>query len=160
MTDTSRAPGDADLMTAGRSSRDDRAMAHAVRAIGPARLAFVAGAWLFVGCVVLQVFLVGLDIFAKVGPEIHRNFAYLYGWLAPLLVLIGDAARMPPRTRTLAVILLLLFAAQTVLPSLKADYPPLAAFHAVNALIIFGLSITVARQATDVVQGALAADRS
>jgi Family of unknown function (DUF6220) len=159
MVETSRASGDADPVTAGRSNPDDLAMARAVRAIGPARLAFVAAAWLFVGCVVVQVFLVGLDVFAHQGPEIHRNFAYVYGWLAPLLVLIGDAARMPTRTRSLALVVLLLFAAQTVLPSLKADFPAFAAFHTVNALIIFGLSITVARQATTVAQGALDAGR-
>jgi len=138
---------------------DHRSMARAVRAIGPARLAFVAGAWLFVGCVVLQVFLVGLDVFVHVGPEIHRNFAYVYGWLAPLLVLIGDAARMPSRVRTISVVLLILFAVQTVLPSLQSDYPLLAAAHTVNALAIFALAITLARQSTEVVQVELAAGR-
>lgn len=127
-------------------------MARAVRGVGPARLSFVLGAWLFVLCVVVQVFLVGLDIFAKAGGSIHREFAYVYGWLAPILVLIGGAARIPARTRALSLLVLVLFAAQTVLPSLHERFPILAALHPVNALAIFGLAIVMARQATDFIR--------
>jgi len=127
-------------------------MARALREVGLARLGFVVGAWLFVACIVVQVFLVGLDVFATLGGSVHRDFAYLYGWLAPILVLLSAAARASPRTRALTLVLLVLFAAQTVLPSLRDEFPPLAALHSVNALAIFGLAIVVARRATEAIR--------
>ena len=123
-------------------------MADAVRAIGATRLGFVLAAWLFVVSVVVQTILVGLDIFAGLGGSIHRDFAYVYGWLAPVLVLLAGLARAPKELRWISLVLLLLFAAQTVLPSLKDPFPLLAAFHTVNALVIFGLALLLARRAT------------
>ena len=124
-------------------------MAHAARVIGPVRLGFVLAAWLFVVSVVIQIVLVGLAIFADLGGDLHRDFAYVYGWLAPLLVLLASFARVPTHLRSLSLILLLLFAAQTVLPSLKDQFPLLAAFHTVNALAIFGVGLILARRATE-----------
>ena len=135
-------------MTTGHSRRDDLTMADAVRAIGPARLGFVLAAWLFVASVVLQTVLVGLDIFADLGGSIHRDFAYVYGWLAPILVLLAGLARAPKDLRSISLVMLLLFAAQTVLPSLKDQFPLLAALHTVNALAIFGVALLLARRAT------------
>ena len=135
-------------MTTGRTSPQPDPMARALRGIGPARLLFLVGAWLFLACVVLQVVLVGLEIFARLGGSIHRDFAYVYGWLAPVLVLLAGAARLPTRTRTLTVVLLVAFAVQTVLPSLRGQFPLLAALHTVNAVAIFALAILVARRAT------------
>jgi len=123
-------------------------MAHSARAIGPVRLGFVLAAWLFVVSVVIQIVLVGMDMFADLGGDIHRDFAYVYGWLAPLLVLLASVARVPTGLRSLSLVLLLLFAAQTVLPSLKDQFPLLAAFHTVNALAIFGVGLILARRAT------------
>ena len=134
-------------MTTGRTSPQPDPMARALRGIGPARLLFLVGAWLFLACVVLQVVLVGLEIFARLGGSIHRDFAYVYGWLAPVLVLLAGAARLPAGTRTLTVVLLVAFAIQTVLHSLREQVPPLAALHTVNALAIFALAILVARRA-------------
>jgi Family of unknown function (DUF6220) len=136
-------------MTAGRSARHHPTMAQAVRDIGRVRLGFVVAAWLFVACVVVQVFLVGLDVFAKMGGSIHRDFAYVYGWLAPILVLLAAVARVPRPLRTLTWVLLVLFAFQTVLPSLKDQFPLLAAFHTINALAIFGIGMTLARRSTE-----------
>jgi hypothetical protein len=139
-------------MTPGRSILHDRQMAHAVRAIGLARLGFVTGAWLFLVCLLIQVFLVGRDIFADLGGSIHKDFAYLYGWLAPILVLLAGAARVPSVTRSLTIALLVLFAVQTVLPSLRDQFPVIAALHPVNALAIFALAIVVARRATALIR--------
>ena len=136
-------------MTVGRSMADDRPMARAIRSIGPARLGFLVAAWLFVAGVLIQVFLVGLDIFAELDGAVHRDFAYLYGWLVPILVLLAGAARVPSRTRSLTLLLLVLFAAQTVLPSLRDQVPVLAALHPVNALAIFAIGIVIARRATE-----------
>lgn len=135
-------------MTTGRADSQDRSMARVAREIGLARFAFVAGAWLFVVSVLIQTALVGLDIFADLGGSIHRDFAYVYGWLAPLLVLFAGLARVPSELRTISIVLLVAFAAQTVLPSLKDQYPVLAAFHTVLALVVFGLGLHLARRAT------------
>ena len=141
-------------MTPGSGSRDDAGMTRTVRELGLVRVGFVVVAWLFVGCLLLQVFLVGLDVFADVGGAIHRDFAYVYGWLAPVIVLLSRSAEVPARARIPALLLLLLFAAQTVLPSLKDEFPVLAAFHTVNALAIFALAIAVARRASAGIGGA------
>ena len=135
-------------MTSGREALHDRHMARALREIGRARLAFAAAAWLFVACLVVQVFLVGLDLFAKLDGSVHRDFAYLFGWLAPALVLLARAARAPAGTRTLTLVLLVLFAVQTVMPSLRDRYPMVAALHPVNALVIFAVAVVIARRAS------------
>jgi hypothetical protein len=135
-------------------------MARTVRDIGLGRLGFLLASWLFVACVLVQVLLVGLDIFAKADASLHRNFAYLYGWLAPALVLLAGTARVPTSTRTMTLVLLVLFAVQTVLPSLKDQFPVLAAFHTVNALAIFALGMTIACRATEWAQPSAVAVRS
>jgi hypothetical protein len=141
-------------MTEGRLTRHDAIMARPGRASGFARLGFVVGAWLFVGCVVLQAFLVGLDIFAEADGTAHRDFAYIYGWLAPLLVLIGGVARLPSTIRAMSLALLVLFAVQTALPAFRDQIPLLAAVHTVNALFIFALALVLARRATTLVRSA------
>jgi mercuric ion transport protein len=110
------------------------------------RLAYATAAWAFVACLVVQVFLVGLDLFEVTGAErgVHREFAYLYGWLAPLLVLLAVGGRLPRRLLVLTVVLLVLFAVQTYLPSLAEELPALAAVHAVNALAVLWLAVSVA----------------
>jgi heme A synthase len=101
---------------------------------------------------VIQVVLVGLEIFAEVGGSMHRDFAYIYGWLTPILVLLAGLARVPTRVRSLTVVLLGLFALQTILPSLSKQLPLLGAFHTVIALAMFWLAVIVARRATDLVR--------
>ena len=77
---------------------------------------------LYVGCLIVQVFLVGLDIFADTDASIHRDFAYVYGWLTPVLVLLAGFAEAPKSTRRLTIVLVVLFAIQIVLPSLRDVY--------------------------------------
>ena len=145
--DTSRPVWDREPMTMGLVTSHDRGMPRVVREIGRPRLLFAGAAWLFVACIVVQVFLVGLDIFAKLEGSIHRDFAYVYGWLAPVLVLLARGTHVPVGTRSLTLALLVLFAAQTVMPSLKDQYPLIAALHPVNALAIFVVAIILARRA-------------
>jgi hypothetical protein len=111
------------------------------------RLAFPVTAWLFVGCVVVQFFLVGLRMFAE-GPlasTLHRDFAYLYGWLTPILVLLAASPAGSLRAVRLAVALLVLFAVQTFLPLLAEVAPPLAALHAANALVVAWVALRLAQ---------------
>jgi len=111
-----------------------------------ARLGYVVVAWAFLACLAVQLFLVGLDLFEVTGEDVgfHREFAYIYGWLAPAMVLLAVAARLPQRTLLLTVALLVLFAVQTYLPSLADELPDVAALHAVNAIAIVWISATLA----------------
>ena len=76
---------------------------------------------------------------------IHRDFAYAYGWLTPILVLLAMAAGLPRRALLLAVALLALYAIQTYLPTIADALPTLASLHAINALLVFWLAVQVAR---------------
>lgn len=111
-----------------------------------AQRAFVIVAWIFVGCLVVQFFLVGLDAFEAIGEsEFHRDFAYTYGWLTPILVLLAMVAGLPRRVLLLTVGLLCLYAIQTYLPTIAEALPWLATLHAINALLVFWLAVQVAR---------------
>jgi hypothetical protein len=112
-----------------------------------ARIGYRLLAWAFVGCIGIQLFLVGLDVFHVLGDtSVHRSFAYVYGWLAPGMVLLAGIGRCPRRQLGLTVLLLVLFALQTYLPTLAGRAPLLAALHAVNALAIAWLAVHLAQR--------------
>lgn len=111
-----------------------------------ARLAYRGVIWLFVACVVVQVFLAGLGVFAPEDKfEFHRNFGYTFGWLALLLPLLAWVGRLSRRTIGLSFLVIVLFILQSVFVALRTDMPYLAALHPVNALAIFWLSLSLAR---------------
>lgn len=113
-----------------------------------ARTAYRWIAWLFAACVLLQVFLVGMELFeATADPSLHRNFAYLYGWLLPVLLVLAKVGRMSPRLFAATVVLLVLYAVQTILPALSKELPILGPLHAINALALFGLGVLLAHRA-------------
>ena len=104
-------------------------------------------AWLFVACLVVQFFLVGLEIFEALGEsELHRDFAYTYGWLTPIMVLLAAVTDAPRRARVLSVALLVAFAIQTYLPLLADGAPMVAAIHPVTALLVVLLAVLFARE--------------
>jgi hypothetical protein len=107
-----------------------------------ARLAYRATAWLFSACVLFQVFLVGMDLFgATHDPSLHRNFAYIYGWLIPVMLVLARVGRLSAAIMGLTFLLLALFAVQTVLPGFTKQFPILGPLHVINAFAMFGLSI-------------------
>ena len=110
------------------------------------RLAFIGVAWLFLACVVVQVFLAGLGVFA--GAEnfsLHREFGYIFGWLTLLLLLLALGGRLGRRWIGLSALMLVLFALQSVFVALREIMPAAAALHPVNALAIFGVALHLAR---------------
>ena len=116
------------------------------RAHGLASRVLVVLAWLFVTCLVVQFFLVGLEIFDALGEsDLHRDFAYTYGWLTPIMVLLAAVANAPPRARVLSVALLVAFAIQTYLPLLADRAPMVAAVHPVTALVVVLVAVLLAR---------------
>jgi hypothetical protein len=111
------------------------------------RLAFIGVAWLFVACVVVQVFLAGLGVFAGTQNfSLHREFGYLFGWLTLVLLLLALVGRLGRRWIGLSALLLVLFAFQSVFVALRGVMPEAAALHPVNALAIFAVSLHVARR--------------
>lgn len=110
------------------------------------RYAFVGTAWLFLACVVVQVFLAGLGVFAGAENfELHRGFGYLFGWLTLVLLVLALIGRLGGRWVGRSALLLLLFALQSVFVALREPLPALAALHPVNALVIFYVAQLTAR---------------
>jgi uncharacterized membrane protein len=113
-----------------------------------ARSIYRALAWIFAACVLIQVFLVGMDLFgATHDPALHRNFAYIYGWLVPVMLLLARIGKLPSRLVALTVLLLVLYAVQTVLPGFTKQFPFLGPLHVVNAFVLFGLGLILGQRA-------------
>lgn len=100
----------------------------------------------FVGCVVIQVFLAGLGVFDDPASFVtHREFGYLIGMFTLVLLVLALVARAPRRITGYSVLLLVQFALQSVLVALRADVPALAALHPVNGFLILFVAITLTR---------------
>jgi hypothetical protein len=119
------------------------------------RLAFISVAWLFLACVVVQVFLAGLGVFAGAQNfTLHREFGYLFGWLTLVLLLLALVGRLDRRWIGLSALLLVLFAFQSVFVALREIMPAAAALHPVNALAIFAVALHVARRSRSLASSA------
>jgi len=110
------------------------------------RFAFAAVAWLFLACVVVQFFLAGLGVFAGAENfEVHRQFGYLFSWLAVIMIVLAAVGRLGRRWIGLSVLLFVLFIMQSVFVVLRDSLPAVAALHVVNAVAIFWIAQHVAR---------------
>jgi hypothetical protein len=118
-----------------------------------ARYAFVVLAVAFVAGIVLQVFFIGLGLFA--GSEnlgLHREFGWILH-LAPLLVLVAAALAAAGRARLLqALALVVVVWIVPILAAVRADLPMVAAFHPLGALLAFVLSLVVARGSVELLR--------
>jgi hypothetical protein len=115
---------------------------------GYARLGFLAVAWLLVVCLVVQVFLAGLGVFQNASNfATHREFAYLFGWLSVVMLVLALVGRMPRSYAGWSVALFLLMGLQSVFVLLRQSAPALAALHPVNGFLILFIAIAVARRA-------------
>lgn len=117
-----------------------------------ARYAFLVLAWAFLAGVVLQVFFIGLGLFAgSENAELHVTFGWILH-LFPILILIAAALARAGRTRILhATALAVTVFIVPILATVGADAPVVAALHPVGALLAFWLAIVVARGATSLV---------
>lgn len=110
-----------------------------------ARVGFVLVAWLFVACVVIQIYLAGLGVFDRPQAFLtHRDFGYAFGVLTLVLVLLALLGRLPRRMVGASVLLLVLFALQSVFVLMRSSVPMLAALHPLNGFLILGLAAAVA----------------
>ena len=118
-----------------------------------ARYAFVVLAVAFAAAIALQVFFIGLGLFAgSENLQLHRDF----GWIlhvAPLLVLVAAALAAAGRARILqAVALVVVVWIVPILAAVRADLPMLAALHPLGALLAFVLSLVVARGSVELLR--------
>ena len=106
-------------------------------------------AWLFVGCLFVQIFLAGLGVFDSASAfETHRDFAYLFGWLTLVMLILAAVGRVSRSLLGLTALALVLFALQSVFVALRSDYPAIAALHPVNGVALLLVAIVIARRAT------------
>ena len=111
-----------------------------------ARAAHPIVAGTFVACVVVQVFLAGLGVFDDPKAFVtHREFGYLFGWLTLVVLVLALAGRMPRRVTGLSVLLLVLFALQSLLMAVRVDLPAIAALHPLNGFAILGVGVMTAQ---------------
>jgi hypothetical protein len=112
------------------------------------RGAYAVLAWLFLAAVVYQVFLAGMGLLGGGDMQTHMGFGYLLPLFTIPLLAVAAGAHPDRRTFRLTILLLVLTWVQSMLPPLRTTAPALAALHPVNALVIFWLSLTIARTAT------------
>jgi hypothetical protein len=111
-----------------------------------ARLGFLVASWLFVACVVVQIFLAGLGVFGVPAGDFstHRSWGYTFGFLILVLVVLSLLGRLSRREIGLSLLLIVMFALQSVLVGLKVDYPSIAALHPLNGFGILLVAIYMA----------------
>jgi uncharacterized protein DUF6220 len=114
-----------------------------------ARYAYMVLAWGFVVGVLVQVFFIGLGLFADPGAvKLHVDFGWILH-LAPILIVIAAAVARAGRRRILqAVALAAIIFVVPILPSLRESAPVVAAVHPVLAMLAFGAAVGVAIAAT------------
>jgi hypothetical protein len=109
------------------------------------RFAFNLVAWLFVGCVVVQVYLAGLGVFDR--PEsflTHRDFGYLFGLLTLVMLVLAFVGRLARWQIGASALLLVLFALQSVFIALRESTPAAAALHPLNGFLILAIAVILA----------------
>lgn len=115
----------------------------------------------FVGCIVVQVFLAGLGVFDDPSSFVtHREFGYLIGMFTLVLLVLALVARAPRHVTGLSALLLFQFALQSLFVALRTDVPAIAALHPVNGFLILFVAITVTRASWAVRQTSVAEDRA
>lgn len=116
-----------------------------------ARYAYLLSIVLFMGGIVLQVFLAGAALLVDPGYLIqHRSFAHALHLVTYMIPIIGLLARLPWRLFLLSwlplVLLMLQYVFVHAVPGLGLPMP-LRALHAVNALVLFWLMLHLAGSA-------------
>ena len=105
---------------------------------------------IFVGAILIQVFLAGLAIPQLGGNgnfETHAGVGYLIGLITLVLFITAIAAGMGRRRILQSLGFVGLYVVQSSLPFMDdAGLPAVAALHPVNALVMFGLGVVYLRQ--------------
>lgn len=98
--------------------------------------------------ILTQGFLIGALLFAGAGwaGDAHAITGTLVLFLALLVPLAGLLARLPGRLTILSAVLFALTLIQVILPNLSDNVPFAAAFHPLNAMLLFGLTLLLLMQ--------------
>lgn len=111
------------------------------------RFAFNVVAWLFVACVAFQIYLAGLGVFGgSANFETHAGFGFLFGLLTLVLIPLAIAGRLGRWMIGATVLLLVMFALQSVFVALRGTNPGAAALHPLNGFLIGLLALVMAWQ--------------
>lgn len=110
-----------------------------------ARIGLLVSAWLYAVTVAIQVFLAGVSTFdtAERWAD-HVSFGQMIGTLPILLVLFSVVGRVSIVTIGISIALFFLYGFQYIFAN--SDVGSVAALHAVNALVMFWLTLLVAQQ--------------
>jgi len=96
-------------------------------------------------CIVLQVFLAGMGIFVDADNlNMHRTFANTFELVPLVMFVLSFFGQIRGGLRWLALVTLAFSILQHV--TIRAFTGPLQALHAVDALVLFGLSWHMARR--------------
>lgn len=112
------------------------------------RTVFAALAWLYLAGVVIQVFFAGASLFDLTDWTVHASLGWGLGSAPIILLVVALGARVDRRTAWLTASLTIAALIQPELALARHDSPVLAAFHPVNALLVFWLAWVVAGRAT------------
>jgi hypothetical protein len=117
------------------------------------RYLFAGVAVLFVLGVVVQFYLAGIGLLGGGDMEAHRGFGFLLSLVPVVPLVLAWPARAGGRTAGMCALLLVLAFVQTSLPGARSSAPLIAALHPVNALVVFGLGLMVARRGVALARG-------
>lgn len=110
-----------------------------------ARRVYLVLAWVFVGCVAVQVFFAGLATFVDSARWAwHTSFVHAFEFLPLLMLPVAFLARVPVAMRWLTGALFALIFMQYFTANI-GGIP--AAFHPVNALVIFWIAVHLGQRA-------------
>ncbi len=110
------------------------------------RVGFVLSAWFYAATILVQVFLAGLSTFDDPTrwPD-HVQFGQMIGAFTVLMLVFAILGRLPWPIAVLAFAEFMLYGMQY--PFALSSVGAMAALHAVNALVMFWLAITLAQRA-------------
>jgi len=121
------------------------------------RVLYIISAWLFALCILIQVFLAGMGVFdSATWFSVHVTFAHYFEFIAVLLLILALLGRFPRAIPLLSLLLIVQFALQYAFVQLSGQLGVifLAAFHPVNAVVMFWVTQHVARRAMAYVSSA------
>jgi hypothetical protein len=95
----------------------------------------------------VQVFLIGLYLFAGGNLDWHRFFALVPTVLSLVILVVAFVARLPTYSKRWSGALFVVTFIQGALPGMKGTVPLVAALHPVVALMMLWLGIVVLRDA-------------
>lgn len=114
------------------------------------RILYIISAWLFALCILIQVFLAGLGVFdSATFFSAHIAFAHNFQYIAILLLILALLGRFPRAIPLFSLLLIVQFVLQYAFVRMSGQLGLLfiAAFHPVNAVVMFWVTQHVARRA-------------